>query len=883
MAEIRKYEKQFFDALRDIFVGAKIEGDSGYINLMRIKSRYYEQGVFPILKQDINKALKPFPDFREELFDKLYTFFQRYFSESGSIYFRYTPLHQNIYEKVYTDDRDVMLFWKTHMLYYVKTDRIFNSLSVEVDGYKFFFDASKMELKKSNEKREVIYTFRSLNEEGALVFDVSYSERGRTTKMDDIIKELRRSGQQLTDDILTRAFRVFEKQSEVDYFINKNARAFLQEQFDLWMYQYLFAGQNVWGTERLAQLQALKDIAFKIIDFISQFEDELVKIWNKPKFVRNSHYIITLDHVIASAAGAKQSPTLLDSILAHPNMPDQVQEWQDLAFLPADFRLEMITQRDLAGYLVYPQYQFLSLDTKYFPDLELDILSIFEDLDASLDGWLIHSENYQGLNSINLKFHSLANVTYTDPPFNTAATEIIYQNEYKHSSWVSMMNDRIGKSYDLLAPDGISCIAIDDFEFPFLTLVINQVFDEQNRLAVVPIRSNPHGRAMASGFSQNHEYAIFHRKSSKSIVGRLPRDERLQSRYSEKDEFGNFSWMNFRATGANSRRIDRPKLYYPIYVGKGGKIRIVNLTWSDENQSWIPREEPKNDEVLVFPIDSDNQERVWNLGWERAAQVAPFDLVAKNVNGDWQIYRKYRPNLEGTLPNTWWDDAKYSATESGTSVLKSLFGERESFSYPKSIYLVSDCLLAANCTKTSLILDYFAGSGTTAHAVMVLNQSDGGKRKYILIEMGSHFYSVIIPRIKKVAYSSKWKAGKPVIAQGVSVFVKYCDLEQYEDTLHKSVYRDTDLFNNPYEDPYHSYIFLRDEKMLSALVVDTAGNAAHIHPERLYPDIDLAETISQRRGKWIKRITKEYVEFQDGEKQSLIDPDWQVLKPLIWW
>src|SRR3990172_7177945 len=151
MPDPRKFEKQFFAALRDIFVGAKVEGDSGYVNLMRIKSRYYEQGVFPQLQRDINAALKPFPDFREELFDKLYTFFQRYFSESGSIYFRYTALHQNVYEKVYTDDRDVVLFWKTHMLYYVKTDRIFNSMGVEVDGVKFYFDAGKMELKRANE------------------------------------------------------------------------------------------------------------------------------------------------------------------------------------------------------------------------------------------------------------------------------------------------------------------------------------------------------------------------------------------------------------------------------------------------------------------------------------------------------------------------------------------------------------------------------------------------------------------------------------------------------------------------------------------------------------------------------------------------------------
>lgn len=278
MPQTNYHEQQFFNALRDIFVGARVEGDSGFINLMRIKSRYYTRGVFPHLQKDIDAAIVEFPEFREELFDKLYSFFQRYFSESGSIYFRYTPLHQNIYEKVYTDDRDVVLFWKTHMLYYVKTDRIFNSLAVEVDNVKFFFDARQVEHKRANEKREVVFSFREVRQDETIVFEVTYSERGRKTKEEDILRDLKRAGLTITDEMLNKAFRVFEKQSEVDYFINKNARAFLQEQFELWMYQYLFEGQNVWSAERLAQLQALKSIAFKVIDFISQFEDELVKV-----------------------------------------------------------------------------------------------------------------------------------------------------------------------------------------------------------------------------------------------------------------------------------------------------------------------------------------------------------------------------------------------------------------------------------------------------------------------------------------------------------------------------------------------------------------------------------------------------------------------------
>ncbi len=145
-------EQKFFNTLKDLFVGAKIEGDSGYINLMRIKSSYYENKVFPELKKDIESALKPFPEFKEELFDKLYTFFSRYFSESGSIYFTQTRYHQSVYEKIYTDNKDVFLFWKTHMLYYVKTDRLFKSMNVEVDGFKFFFDVSSLNHKKNNEK-----------------------------------------------------------------------------------------------------------------------------------------------------------------------------------------------------------------------------------------------------------------------------------------------------------------------------------------------------------------------------------------------------------------------------------------------------------------------------------------------------------------------------------------------------------------------------------------------------------------------------------------------------------------------------------------------------------------------------------------------------------
>lgn len=880
MPDAKRFEKQFFDALRDIFVGAKVEGESGFINLMRIKSRYYEQGVFPRLREDINAALKPFPDFREELFDKLYTFFQRYFSESGSIYFRYTSLHQNIYERVYTDDRDVILFWKTHMLYYVKTDRIFISLNVEVDGVNFFFDASKMVLKKANEKRETVYTFVEVNKDGTLVFDVAYSEKGKSTKVDDILKAIKQAGQKVSDETLTGAFRVFEKQSEVDYFINKDARAFLQEQFDLWMYHYLFSGQNVWAADRLAQLQVLKAIAYKVIDFISQFEDELVKIWNKPKFVRDSHYIITLDKIT--------DPELLKKIFAHKNMKDQLQEWRDLGMVDDKFKLAMLDEKDVVGEPRHPQYRFLPLDTKYFPDLELGILALFDDLDAALDGWLVHSENYQALNTLLHKYQGLIDVIYIDPPYNTDAGPIDYVNTYRSASWLSLIENRLVLAQKLLSPSGISCVTIDDYQSNELANLLNEKFGKSNQLGVAVIRNNPSGRSTVKGFSICHEYAYFFQNSSAASLNRLPRTEKQLKRFTIEDGV-HVNWQNFRkGGGAVTYRKERPKQFYPIYVDVNKKtIRIPGLHWDSIKREWDVLESPVEEEVTIWPIDEKGNERIWSFNHKTAIKNLKDLEVRIQKDGAPQIYRRHKP-LEGTLPRSWWDKNTYAAREHGSAALKHLFGESTAFSFAKSPFAVQDSIWVAGAGEDtdSLIMDFFAGSGTTAQAVMNLNRSDGGQRKYILVEMGAYFNTVILPRIKKLAFYSKWKNGKPTFENGesgISHFVKYYDLEQYEDAVRRARYADADLFDNPYEDPYHQYVFLRDLKMLDGLEVEAGKDAVHFHPERIYEDIDLAETLSHLRGKWIKRITKDEVEFQDGERLSLTDPDWRILKPMVWW
>lgn len=771
-----QHEQKFFKALSDIFVGAKIEGDSGFINLMAIKSRYYQTGVFPLLKKDIDEALIAFPEFREELFDKLYTFFQRYFSESGSIYFRYTSLNQNVYEKVYTDDRDVILFWKTHMLYYVKTDRIFRSVNVEVEGTKFYFDASKISLKKANEKREVIYAFRKLQgEDGTLVFEVDYSERGRVTKVDEILKETRKAGHALNEDTLNQAFRIFEKQSEVDFFINKDARSFLQEQFDLWMYQYLFDGQNIWSAERIAQLQALKGIAYKVIAFISQFEDELVRVWNKPKFVLNSHYVLTLNKLIQSS--------VFEQLLNHPNFPQQVQEWQDLGMLEKNFRAEMLAEKDLTGEMIHNQYKFLPFDTKHFPDVELEILSLFDNLDEQLDGWLIHSENYQALNSILMKFKGEIQTIYIDPPFNTG-DDFDYVDNYQDSTWLTILNNRIKVASETLKRTGNHFMHLDWNANYYGRILVNNQFGKENFRNEI-IWAYRRWTAQSKKFQNSHDYILWSTKTDLYYWNQLF-DEYADggSHYTAEDEIGKFRWQY--------------------------------------------------------------------------------------LNG--QKYKLYQS--EGTRMKDWWEDIPY---------INSMAHERTGFDTQKPELLLAR-IIKTSSQQNDIILDYFLGSGTTIATAHKIG------RRWVGVEMGSQFENVVLPRMKRVLFGESSGISKNSNWQGGGFF-KYFDLEQYEDVLKRAKYEDSTLFENPSADPYHSYVFMRDLKMLDSIEIDLEENQVHFHPERLYPDpgkphgtsIDLAETLSQRTGKWIKRITSDYVEFQDGERMSLTDPDWQTIKPLVWW
>lgn len=844
-------ERRFYDALRNLFVGAPVEGESGYINLMRLKTRYFEQVMMPRLKEEIEDALKPFPLFREELFDKLYTFFRRYFTESGSIGFFFTPYHQSVYERVYTDDRDVVLFWKTARLYYVKTDRLFRSMTVEVDGFRFFFDVSTLEHKKANEKRSLIFEFKERREDGVLVFTVRYSERGRQTTLSNIrsalrdaLKLPRRTDAVPSEEALERAFQLFERQSEVDYFLCKDAQSFLREQFDLWLWQYLLgkpgeAPQTEWTEERLKQLQALKRIAYRVIDFIAAFEEELVRIWNKPKFVLRSNYVITLDRIY------DRRPELLERITKHSGFSKQLEEWQGLSMVDESFTAETLWEADLLGCRLHSRYRFLPLDTRYFKDLELEILGLFENLDEALDGWLIKSENYQALNTMLPKFRERVKCIYSDPPFNLGENaDYEYVVNYKDAVWLTLLENRFSLARSCLTTDGAFFCRVGHDGNMLIRLLLNHIFRPENyRNEIIVRRAEEEKGELVKQFKTMRSMMVNYDNLYWYSVNPETRYPHIRKPAEKKGHWHSF-W----------KAEDRPNLRYEL-LGIG--IERGQWMWAKDRalqavenyQRYLKEKKPGETLEAYWRRHGCNLEFVKKEGKTIKYWIPPRDSVVADNN--WLDIRGYS--------NQW------------------------GFKTENSEILLARIL--TNLTQPGeIVMDFFLGSGTTVCAAHKLG------RKWIGIEVGEHFRTIVLPRMKKVLSGEQSGISEQVNWQGGGFF-KYYELEQYEDAMRRTRYRNDDLFTPPATEDPCQYLFLRDPKMLEALEVNLEQNTVKVDLSKLYPDIDLAETLSNLTGKWIKRIHSDpddptqpgQVEFADGTTADLKNPDWRLIKPLIWW
>lgn len=557
-----------------------------------------------------------------------------------------------------------------------------------------------------------------------------------------------------------------------DYFIHKDLDKFLKTE------QRRYIQNNILGdldtllnlspeNPAFAVAKAFRSVTDEVIALLAAVETFQKQLFLIKKKVVSTDYLISVGKISEITKGTpKQREAFVAQILQNDA---QLADWRET------FGIDITEQLPLFEGL----YPTLPLDTRLFDEKFVDeLLALFEDLESQIDGVLLNSENYQALNLLEEKYRSRLNCVYIDPPYNTQGSPILYKNDYKNSSWLSLMYDRLLLSKRFLQNEGIICVAIDDVEVSPLRFLLADLFEKELGIAVV--RSNPQGRARKGYFSPAHEYALFC-GDSEATPGSLPKTEKQKNSYPHQDAQGRFTWDNLIRRPPGDNRVDVPTMFYPIYVKQDNTIRIPDMTWDESTRTYNILDKPGENEVPVWPIKAGMEKR-WRHGWEKVSRERNEYRVRRADN----ICIEYKSRMqENAVPKTWWGENTYAAARYGTTALEEILGNGN-FNFPKSVYLVSDCLLACSLASDGMVLDYFAGSGTTGHAVLNLNKADNGNRKFILVEMGDYFETTLKERIRRVMFSENWKDGKPDAKKeidGTVGIVKYQRLEQYEDVL----------------------------------------------------------------------------------------------------
>ena len=307
---------------------------------------------------------------------------------------------------------------------------------------------------------------------------------------------------------------------------------------------------------------------------------------------------------------------------------------------------------------------------------------------------------------------------------------------------------------------------------------------------------------------------------------------------------------------ANESLFFHPKndkfIFNPIYKDRNREVKWVNCLSPKENKD-------ANTVIVKGKEYKAPKGQHWRFSQSRFDYLGSIGRLRINEKTN---IPQYLESEEVSLDTNWTDVQGYSfinkfQTENAEVVLQR----------------VIDC----SSKNKSMIFDFFLGSGTTTATAHKLG------RKWLGVEMGEHFYSVVLPRMKKVLAYDKSGISKDIKEYQGGGFFKYYDLEQYEESLANCKYGDSNLFNKVSEKAYQDYVFMKDEKMLKVLEIDNKAGEATIDLKKLYPNIDVAETLSNLTGKWIKKINGDEVEFADGTKINIKDLDYKLIKPLIWW
>ena len=762
-----------------------------------------------------------------DVYNHLANFFARYYDEGDFMSLRrYSGGGQSSYLIPY-DGEEVKLHWANADQYYIKSTENYASyvFTVGAEKRRVRFEIAKADNERDNIKEtsgkqrrflltesqntkaveidngELVVRFehRPLTENEKITFPGNNSrqqDRINEATAKRILEALALEPDQLAllatlaptesnpdRTVLDKHLATYTAKNSFDYFIHKDLGGFLRRELDLYLkndvlnVDDLEAGDTARLHRALARMRATRHVADKIITFLAQIEDFQRQLWLKKKFVLETQYCVTLDRV---------PEALYAEIVTNEAQHDEWVKLFAIDEIEGDLTCSGYTHPLTVEFLKTNPY--LALDTRHFDrdftDRLLEALSEAGPLHEQMDGLLVHGENFQALNLLQARYQEQVKCIYIDPPYNTGDDEFLYKDGYQSSSWAAMISDRAYFARYLMKQDGLFFMQIGDEERARSHLLLDSIFlDRKNTVVVrrgiknVQAQFNDIAR-LSAGHDIIHIYA-------KTPELRVPHLRQLH----QVEKLG--KWDTFW------RGTDRHTMRYNLFnrFPESGQWR-----WEEQRALSAVR----NYEDYLAHESSRKTLDEWYV--ENLQAGVDLDFVRCNEDN---VVQYYVPPQSHRLLSDNWLDIPTAGAFAG-------------FLTEKHLALLQR-VITWNTSVGEIVLDYFAGSGTTGHAVINLNQQDNGHRKYVLVEVGDHFNTVLLPRIKKVVYSPDWKGGKPVSRSGSTQLFKYIRLESYEDTLdslevkQRSSEQQGLLAQNP--------ILAEDYRLRYALGEETSGSA----------------------------------------------------------
>lgn len=883
MATAQELQAKLQNKLRELFQLNEPDLDFGFYRVMHAKAKEVNAFLVERLPQEIKAAFASSGGESEaDVYDHLYHFFERYYDKGDFVSLRYLKCETDHAAAAYAipyGGEEVKLHWANADQYYIKTGENFSHFAFDAVRHPEIAKLDEMarmaanvpasckvrfeiveadegdhgNIKQGKDRFFILHAAKPCEtKDGTTVVSFEYREdpeqsgpsakwqEKRRAEALDALKgkvpdllffdvnggDKKKGMRPLLDVYLKRYFA----RNTADYFIHKDLGGFLRRELDFYIKNEMIALDDVAAAQPetvakwLGKVQVFRRIANEIIDFLAQLEDFQKKLWLKRKFVVQCDYCLTMDRV---------PEDLRAEVFANAA---QRAEWERLGFDCSE--RPAAVQGELAGVGSAPRADRIDarmVDTKFFDEaFKQKLLASIDDFDAQCDGVLIHGDNFQGMETVPERFRDIVQCIYTDPPYNTDASKILYKNGYEHSSWLSLLNDRLTVSRSFLSNHGLIALAIDDYELRYLQCCLDMNFGQANCISTIAIQTNPKGRDQ--GFiAQSHDYTLIYalnKRLAKTNDFRLTSEE-VAKKFSKSCDGFSARELPLKRTGSDKLRENRPYMYFPFLFNKEkGELSLVpreeynkiynGKTFDDEYIEGLRVNYAQLGFDFILPVAEDRTKLRWRWGYEGCVTGIKNGLLFGKIlkDGNVAVYQIDKAD-ERVTPKSFWLGERYDSSSKGTNILSAILPNNP-FDYPKSLYTVEDCLTIC-MNDSDLVMDYFAGSGTTAHAVIDLNRQDGGKRKYILIEMGDHFDTVLKPRIEKVVYSPDWKDGKPTApARGISHCFKYLRLESYEDAL-----------NNLEVDGAKGAAFagISDYFLKYMLQVETAGSASLLNVE----------------------------------------------------